>query len=232
MAESKTTKTEVPHVYQGIAAILNALSVEKGGQLPSNMGGKPYITAVDLSLEVKRQFVANSLVLLPRERFTKHEVIPSGTRNAVVIGVEGEYTIVSTVDGSSAVVSGVGDGLALGTAVASNIASTNALKNALLRTFLVTEQSVEDAAKNGLGESDSPAKAPAAPPKAAPVTLASLKKDLVEALKSAKLPTDQASIVAYGDKAVNGEEFPDEKGTIGPWHKSPDGVRKVIDSIG
>lgn len=151
---------ETQHVYTALGKILKDMSVEKGGQLPSNMGGKPYITAVDLSSEAKRQFVSNDLILLPSERIVKHEIVQSGNRNAVVIGIEGSYTIASTKDGSSVTVGGAGDGLAIGTAVASNIASTNALKNALLRTFLVTEQSVEDQAKAGIG--DAPAEAPKA----------------------------------------------------------------------
>lgn len=145
-----TTATfEVPHVYTALAAILKSLSVEKNGQLPGNMGGKMYITAVDASAEVKRQFVENNLIFLPNESVFRHEVIAHKDRLNTTIVITGEYTIVSTVDGSKVTVAGTGDGLAGGTAVASNIASTNALKNALLRTFLITEQSVEDASKQG-----------------------------------------------------------------------------------
>ena len=145
-----TTATfEVPHVYTALAAILKSLSVEKNGQLPGNMGGKPYITAVDASAEVKRQFVENNLIFLPNESVFRHEVIAHKDRLNTTIVITGGYTIVSTVDGSKVTVAGTGDGLAGGTAVASNIASTNALKNALLRTFLITEQSVEDASKQG-----------------------------------------------------------------------------------
>lgn len=144
-----TAKIEVPHVYTALAEILKALSVQKNGTLPGNMGGKPYITAVDAAAETKRQFVQNNLIFLPAEEVFKHETIVHKDRINVAIVITGTYTIISTVDGSSVVVSGTGDGLAGGTAVASNIASTNALKNALLRTFLITEQSVEDASKNG-----------------------------------------------------------------------------------
>ena len=112
-----------------------------------------YITAVDASAEVKRQFVENNLIFLPNESVFRHEVIAHKDRLNTTIVITGEYTIVSTVDGSKVTVAGTGDGLAGGTAVASNIASTNALKNALLRTFLITEQSVEDSAKQG---SDAP----------------------------------------------------------------------------
>ena len=145
-----TTATfEVPHVYTALAEILKHLSVEKNGQLPGNMGGKAYITAVDISAEVKRQFVANSLIFLPDEEVIKHETVMHKDRINTAIVIRGTYTILSTKDGSSVTVSGTGDGLATGTAVASNIGSTNALKNALLRTFLITEQSVEDASKQG-----------------------------------------------------------------------------------
>lgn len=139
--------TTVPAVYTALAKILNEMGVSKNGVLPSNLGGKPYITAVDLSAEVKKHFVANNLIILPRETEKKHETIINSNRVMVAIVIEGEYTVFSTVDGSSDVIKGVGDGLATGTAVASNIASTNALKNALLRTFLVTEASTEESGK-------------------------------------------------------------------------------------
>lgn len=137
-----------PKVHEALSAILESLSVEKGGQLPANMGGKPYITATDLNLEAKRKFVEHGLVLLPSEKIVRYEPI-NGTRLSVLIAIEGTYTLIAKEDGSTVSFGGVGDGLANGSAVASNIASTNALKNALLRLFLVTEQSVEDAAKNG-----------------------------------------------------------------------------------
>lgn len=151
MATAKIENAEytTPHVHTAVATILESLSVAKGGTLPGNMGGKPYITAVDAAAEVKRKFVENNLIFLPRETIFQHKEIINKDRINVLISITGEYTFVSTVDGSSVSVSGTGDGLAGGTAVASNIASTNALKNALLRTFLITEQSVEDAAKNG-----------------------------------------------------------------------------------
>lgn len=150
-----TIEPNVPEVYQSLLRILAQLSVAKNGQLPTNMGGKPYLTAVDVARETKTLFVDEQLIILPHETITKHESIIHKDRIAVLVGVEGTYTIVSVKDGSQAVVQGAGDGLANGTAVASNIASTNALKNALLRTFLITEQSVEDAAKSGVDNSES-----------------------------------------------------------------------------
>lgn len=139
----------IPEVYTSMLNILSKLGVAKNGVLPGNMGGKPYITAVDVSREVKTLFVEEKLIVLPSERVVNHETIILKDRINVAIAIEGTYTFVSTKDGSTATVTGVGDGLAGGTAVASNIASTNALKNGLLRTFLITEQSAEDAAKNG-----------------------------------------------------------------------------------
>ena len=163
MATAKI-ENQVGTVYGAIGRILGELSVEKGGVLPGNMGSKPYITAVDLNAEVKRRFVDNDLILLPDEKFVKHEVSTSAQgRHSIFLVIEGHYTITSTVDGSSVTIAGVGDGLATGTAVAANIASTNALKNALLRTFMVTEQSVEDEAKNGSQQAEKPAKPGAEP---------------------------------------------------------------------
>lgn len=163
MATAKI-ENQVGAVYGAIGSILGELSVEKGGVLPGNMGSRPYITAVDLNAEVKRRFVEHNLILLPDEKFVKHEVSTSAQgRHSIFLVIEGHYTITSTLDGSSVTIAGVGDGLATGTAVAANIASTNALKNALLRTFMVTEQSVEDEAKNGSQQAEKPAKPGAEP---------------------------------------------------------------------
>lgn len=192
---------ETQHVYTALGKILKDMSVEKGGQLPSNMGGKPYITAVDLSSEAKRQFVSNDLILLPSERIIKHEIVQSGNRNAVVIGVEGTYTIASTKDGSSVTVGGAGDGLAIGTAVASNIASTNALKNALLRTFLVTEQSVEDQAKAGIGDALTEAPKPVGQQK----SIASMTEEIKAIINDPNSGYTAKDINDLGAKKSNGD---------------------------
>lgn len=155
MTNAKIEAPGVPEVYKSMLNILKKLSVQKNGTLPSNMSGKPYITAADVSKETKALFVEEELVILPQESIIEHQIIPRGDRAPnIAISIEGTYTIVSVRDGSQAVIRGAGDGLAAGTAVASNIASTNALKNGLLRTFLITEQSVEDAAKEGVKDSD------------------------------------------------------------------------------
>lgn len=139
-----------PHVNTAMQSVLSQLGVAKSGQLPNNMGGKPYITAVDVAKEVKTLFVQNDLIFLPTENLEHYEVITDANgRKAIFIAITLTATIRSVRDGSEVTIGGTGDGLANGTAVASNIASTNAFKNALLRTFLITEQSVEDAAKNG-----------------------------------------------------------------------------------
>ena len=151
------TTTKIPEVYTALANVLSNLSVEKNGVLPGNMGGKPYITAVDVAAEVKRLFVANNLIFLPDEKVVHQETRESNNRLQLIITITGSYTIVSTVDGSNVVISGTGDGLSTGTAVAANIASTNALKNALLRAFLITEQSVEDAGRNEAAPGQAPA---------------------------------------------------------------------------
>lgn len=194
-----TDEYKTPHVYSAISKILESLSVDKGGQLPQNMGGKPYITAVDVSLEVKRQFVDNSLIYLPNEQVIWHEYIQFNNRLNVGLGISGRYTIISTVDGSSVEVTGTGDGLAMGTAVASNIASTNALKNALLRTFLITEQSAEDAAKAGVEAAttgaDGPTQAQKAIAKAKP---AEAKSD--SGLDAARQAVKDAWQAVHGDE--------------------------------
>jgi len=136
-----------PHVTEGLSNVLAQLTVEKTGMLPPNMGGKPYIAAVDLAYAVKTLFVENDLVLVPNEEVLNYEIIDSGNRKATYMVIKGTYDIISKRDATRVTVSGIGDGIALGSAVTSNIASTNAMKNALLRTFLVTEQSAEDAAK-------------------------------------------------------------------------------------
>lgn len=139
-----TAKIEVPHVYTAIAAVLKHLSVDKNGKLPSNMGSGSYLQAHDVTSEVKSQFTKNDLIFTSNEEIVSEEHIIFKERLNIRVLIKGTYQIISTRDGSSVTITGLGDGLATGTAVASNIGSTNALKNALLRTFLITEQAVED----------------------------------------------------------------------------------------
>ena len=156
-----TSNKAVPAIYGAMGAVLEALKVDKNGQLPSQLGGKTYITASDVAAAVKNLFVDNHIIILPEERVVRYDaLVDSHEKVRFIIAVEGTYTLVSSVDGSQAVIGGAGDGTALGASVASNIASTNALKNALLRTFLITEQSVEDEAKQGpASERDTPVNA-------------------------------------------------------------------------
>lgn len=204
-------KYKAPHVHEALGAILSDLSVEKNGQLPANMGGKPYISAVDLSLEIKRKFVDHDLILIPSERVIKHEaILGQNQKITYVISVEGEYTILSRRDGSTVTVGAVGDGVAMGSAVAANISSTNALKNALLRTFLVTEQSVEDEAKNGPKESSAPAQTTTAGPSK---NLRALQDDLRKRSQAAA-PGGKGKPFIEGILAEHPDKFADEKGEI------------------
>ena len=144
---------KVPHVHTAVAVILGSLSVDKDGTLPGNMSGKKYTTAGNLSNTVKAEFAEKGLLMAASETIFHHEVTADKTgRTLVAISVNGSYTIISTVDGSTLTIGGIGDGLATGTSVANNIASTNAFKNALLRTFMVTETSIEDQAKKGVDD--------------------------------------------------------------------------------
>ena len=205
-----TEKYATPHVHTALGAILNDLSVEKNGKLPSNMGGKPYISAVDLSLEIKRKFVEHNLILLPTEHVVNHNSVTDATKRITFyISINGEYTILSTTDGSSVTIGGVGDGVAMGSAVAANIASTNALKNALLRTFLVTEQSVEDEAKNGPKQDASEM-----PP--APVATGGLKALQDDLRKRSQKAAPDGRGKEYIEKLIadNPDKFADAKGEL------------------
>jgi hypothetical protein len=148
-----TTKTSEPefkpaHVDAAMLEILKVFSVEKDGQLPSNMGGKDYVSAPALFKGAKAEFTSRGLIVYPNEKYTEYQTVPRGDRApTIVVAVEGSYQIVSTVDGSSRYISGTGDGMGQGNSVASNIASTNALKNALMRLFLGAESGLEAESK-------------------------------------------------------------------------------------
>lgn len=135
---------KVPAVFASMAAVMKYLSVGKDGKLPGNMGSSSYHRAHDVAEEVKKQFTKHDLIILPHEEIVSEEHIIFKDRLNIRVLVQGTYTIISILDGSQVVVTGLGDGLATGTAVACNIGSTNALKNALLRTFLITEKAVEE----------------------------------------------------------------------------------------
>jgi len=218
---TEATEPKVPAVITAIQSILGKMSVDKNGTLPGNMGGKPYITAVDASAETKRQFVAEKLVIIPNEHVIRHEVINNNNRLTVAIVIEGSYTIISSIDGSNVTVGGVGDGLAIGTAVASNIASTNALKNALLRTFLITEQSVEDAAKDGVPEEKPAAKK----------TEAQIKKESSAAELQTQIAAKVEASNVYDFEVVNalGDEISGKPRKT--WFSNPTDLQKVLDAI-
>lgn len=174
--KTATENAQVAHVFTALGEILAKLSVSKTGVLPSNMGGKSYVPATEINKEVKALFVEYDLLLIPNERLEASEnILVEGRVVKITTIIRGEYTIVSTQDGSSVTIAGVGDGLASNTAVSSNIASTNALKNALLRLFLITEQSAEDEAKNGAADSqaETPAKRQVDRAKSAPASASS-----------------------------------------------------------
>lgn len=207
------TKAKVPHVYTAILEILRSMAVEKNGVLPGNMGNGKYVSASDLSSEVKSQFVEQGLFILPNESLTRHEVITDGNRKTIFTTTEGSYRIVSTVDASEVSISGAGDGIATGSAVSSNISSTNALKNALLRTFLVTETSVEDAAKNGPKEvPEAVRKAQAAP--------AALSEDLSALRARVKEVAGDRDYMALGNENLG-------RG----WTSDGDKLRKLIQML-
>jgi hypothetical protein len=142
--EAGTAEFKAPHVDLMMLEILKVFSVDKDGQLPSNMGGKEYVSAPALFKNAKAEFTKRDLIVYPNERYIEYATVPRGDRApTIVVAVEGTYQIVSTVDGSSRVISGTGDGMGQGNSVASNIASTNALKNAMLRVFLGATQKRE-----------------------------------------------------------------------------------------
>jgi hypothetical protein len=155
------TEYTAPHVHTALLEIYSDLEVEKDGTLPSNMSGKSYVTAGNLSARIKEQFIKHELIFHPiSETIWYHGVAQDKTqRTLVAISIEGRYKIISTNDGSSIEIGGAGDGLATGTSVANNIASTNALKNALLRLVMATEGGVESASKDGIGHQDDAAPA-------------------------------------------------------------------------
>lgn len=168
--------TETPKIYAAIHAVLSALQVEKNGMLPGNMGGKAYMTAEDISNEVKRLFVTNKIAFEANEDVA-HIVTPDfdDKKMRFLVTITGKYRAIHIEDGSSITFSGTGQGLATGTAVAANIASTFALKNALQRQFLISEAAVD---ADGLREQAVPKQNPAqqaAQAKAAPAKAAAPK---------------------------------------------------------
>jgi hypothetical protein len=190
---------EVPKVYGAIAEVVKALSVEKGGTLPGNMGGKSYYTAADLNAEVKRLFVQHGLIIAPQEELVRQEILNNNNRLTIAITIKGTYEIIAVADGSSITIGGIGDGLAIGTSVSANIASTNSLKNALLRFLLVSEQSVEDAGKNGIP--DAPEQKVAAPKSS---SIDDVRAQITAIISSDKNSFDGAKVNALGDK-ITGE---------------------------
>lgn len=153
------TENNTPKVYAAVHKVLKGLQVAKGGMLPGNMGGKAYMTAEDISNEVKNLFVENDLILEANEEVVTDSVADLGDKKLrFQTTIKGTYRAIHIKDGSYITFSGTGQGLATGTAVAANIASTFSLKNALQRQFLISEASVD---AEGHTEQAAPKQSPA-----------------------------------------------------------------------
>lgn len=223
------TKAETPtNIYQ----IISTISKEAGALAPEKAGGVPFaFRGVD-------QVVGHLAPLLDKygvitvPTVLEHRVssAPSGNKVVTTSEILTRFAFFAP-DGTSveATTAGLANDYADRSAAQ---AQSVAYRVALLQTFHLPTHSPEPeqtGIEREAPKAAAPAKAPAAP---APVSLASLKSKLAEEMGKQKLPKDPASIIAFGDKAVNGEEFPDDKGTIGPWHKSVQGVQKVLASLG
>lgn len=235
---TEEVKKTVPEVYIALANILKSFSVEAEGTLPATMSGGKYIKAVDLFNGVKTELVKNNLVLLTNEHVAHSSEVSTGTKLALHVIVSGEYTFVSTKDGSSVSFSGTGEGFAFSNAVAANIASTYALKNALMRTLLASEESVE---KEGMtpGDAKESATLSRAKRKAEEGRIGTMGGGVIRSTAAEQFTHNQSLIKGYfgGDitKIKNAwGKYAKENG-LGPWAKeanNPKSIQGWVDSLG
>ena len=212
------TENNVPKVYAAIHNVLKALQVEKGGMLPGNMGGKAYMTAEDISNEVKRLFVANDLIFEANEEVVTDSTADLGDKKMrFQTTITGTYRAIHIEDGSSISFSGTGQGLATGTAVAANIASTFALKNALQRQFLISEAAVDAEGhteqappKQSQAQQTAAKAAPAAPKKASGKANQDAQKRIADKIGSGEYDKDRVTKL----NAALAEELGKPKGEV------------------
>lgn len=212
------TENNVPKVYAAIHNVLKALQVEKGGMLPGNMGGKAYMTAEDISNEVKRLLVQNNVVLEANEDVVQVEAPDFGDKKMrFMITVKGTYRLIHVEDGSYITISGVGQGMGVGVATAAAVASTFAQKSALLRTFLISESGVEAEGhteqappKQSQAQQTAAKAAPAAPKKASGKANQDAQKRIADKIGSGEYDKDRVTKL----NATLAEELGKPKGEV------------------
>lgn len=235
MAESKTTKTEA--LPQGIVQIIPRIREELGpiGKDQQAQGGARYkYRSADQIIDAVAPLLNKYGVLTTVEdtpiEFRQRDAANNKFVTSVLLSKKVTFY---GPDGSSVSSTTLGESSDFSDK-ATGGASTYAYRYALVQTFTIPVEGSDPDGKYVEMPGSAQKAAPATPaPKNASVDPVQAKRDeLKAALRKAKLPDTGPAVVEYGNKIVGDETFPDPKGTFGVWHKSAEGVQKVIDSLG
>lgn len=130
--------TDVGLIYSKLLTIQNEIgAIEKNGKGPAQKGAFAYIKYEDILDRIHALLNRERVIIVPKLKFSKHEVISANNRQNIYSNVEATYEFISVDDGSSVIVASVGEGSDIGSDTATRKSATQALKIAFLHTFTI-----------------------------------------------------------------------------------------------
>lgn len=133
-----TTASKTPAIYAKIAKIQAEVgAIPKTGVGPANKGSFAFIRAEDILDKIHALLVAQDVIVRPTITHTDFVVNRDSGRAYTNATVKAEYEFIAVEDGSTFVVTSVGEGSDIGSDTATRKAATMAMKIAHLHTFTI-----------------------------------------------------------------------------------------------
>lgn len=135
----------VPAIFGKLATIQREVgAIPRNGKGPAAKGGFAYIRAEDILDKIHALMVQEGVIVLPNIEYSKHKVQIVNNRQYINATIKASYTYVAIEDGSSVVVSAIGEGSDIGSDTATRKAATQALKISHLHTFTIPNSEFDD----------------------------------------------------------------------------------------
>lgn len=136
---------KVGSIFQKIATIQAEVgAIPRAGVGPSAKGSFKYVKAEDILDKIHALLVQENVIVVPTLEYTKHTTEMVNNRQYVSVAITAKYAYVSVDDGSSIVVTAIGEGSDIGSDTATRKAATQALKISHLHTFTIPNSEFDD----------------------------------------------------------------------------------------
>lgn len=132
-------------IYAKILEIQKSVgAIEKAGTGPSQKGAFKYIRAEDVTDKVHSLLNEHGVITVPTIKYTDREVIRDGAKTFIFVAITVEYEYIDVEDGSSVIVTSVGEGSDIGSDTATRKAATQALKISHLQFLSIPNSEFDD----------------------------------------------------------------------------------------